>query len=87
MLEEQGATVEKRMQEIRARIDAEYTAAQSEAEAARKYTAFCVREDGAKSFFQLDRTEVSWIPPVLAMTTPNAGGSFCAPTPWRWRKR
>ena len=74
VLEEQGATVEKRMQElltdlyvdsvpheiqqeIQNRIDAEYVAAQAEAEAARKYTAFCVREDGAKSFFQLDRTE------------------------------
>ena len=74
VLEEQGTTVEKRMQEmlidlyaesvpyevqqeIRARIDAEYAAAQAEAEAARKYTAFCVRENGTQSFFQLDRKE------------------------------
>ena len=44
-------------QEIRTRIDAEYTAVQAEAEAARKYTAFCVRENGTQSFFQLDRSE------------------------------
>ena len=44
-------------QEIRTRIDAEYAAEQAEKEAARKYTAFCVRENGEKSFFQLDRTE------------------------------
>ena len=74
VLEEQGTTVEERMQEmlidlyaesvpyevqqeIRTRIDAEYAAAQAEAEAARKYTAFCVRENGTQSFFQLDRSE------------------------------
>lgn len=74
VLEEQGTTVEKRMQEmlidlyaelvpyevqqeIRARIDAEYAAAQAEAEAARKYTAFCVRENGTQLFFQLDWSE------------------------------
>ena len=74
VLEEQGSSVEKRMQEmlidlyaelvphevqqeIRTRIDAEYAAEQAEKEAARKYTAFCVRENGEKSFFQLDRTE------------------------------
>ncbi|MEY8259706.1 hypothetical protein AALA80_05100 [Oscillospiraceae bacterium 50-60] len=74
VLEEQGTTVEKRMQEmltdlyvelvpyvvqqmIRTSIDAEYAAAQAEKEAARKYTAFCARENGEKSFFQLDRTE------------------------------
>ena len=44
-------------QEIRARMDAEYAAAQAAEEAARKYTAFCVREAGVKSFFQLDRSE------------------------------
>jgi hypothetical protein len=44
-------------QEIRTRIDAEYAAAQVAEKAARKYTAFCVREDGANSFFQLDRSE------------------------------
>ena len=74
VLEEQGSSVEKRMQEmlidlyaelvphevqqeIRTRIDAEYAAEQAEKEAARKYTAFCVRENGEKSFFQLNRTE------------------------------
>lgn len=74
VLEEQGTSVEKRMQEmlidlyaelvpvetqqeIRARMDAEYAAAQAAEEAARKYTAFCVREAGVKSFFQLDRSE------------------------------
>ena len=74
VLEEQGSSVEKRMQEmlidlyaelvphevqqeIRTRIDAEYAAEQAEKEAARKYTAFCVRENGEKLFFQLDRTE------------------------------
>ena len=73
-LEEQGTTVEKRMQEvlidlytelvpvetqqeIRARIDADHAAAQAAEEAARKYTAFFVREAGAKAFFQLDRAE------------------------------
>ena len=74
VLEEQGTTVEKRMQEmltdlyaelvpyevqqeLRARMDAEYAAAQAAEEAARKYTAFCVRENGTQSFFQLDRSE------------------------------
>jgi len=74
VLEEQGSSVEKRMQEmlidlyaelvphevqqeIRTSIDTEYAAEQAEKEAARKYTAFCVRENGEKSFFQLDRTE------------------------------
>ena len=74
VLEKQGISVEKRMQEmlidlyaelvpvetqqeIRTRMDAEYAATQAEEEAARKYTAFCVREDGTQSFFQLDRSE------------------------------
>ncbi len=69
VLEEQGSSVEKPMQEmlidlyaelvphevqqeIRTRIDTEYAAEQAEKEAARKYTAFCVRENGEKSFFQ-----------------------------------
>ena len=74
VLEEQGTTVEKRMQdaltelyvelvppeirqEISARIKEELAARQEEIEAARKYTAFCVRENGTQSFFQLDRSE------------------------------
>ncbi|MDE6455521.1 MAG: hypothetical protein K2L38_06400 [Dysosmobacter sp.] len=74
VLEEQGTSVEKQMQEmlfdlyeeqvpaetrqeIRARIDAEYAAAKAEEEAARKYTVFRVRENGADSFFQLERKE------------------------------
>ena len=73
-LEEQGTTVEKRMQdaltelyvelvppeirqEISARIKEELAARQEEIEAARKYTAFCVRENGTQSFFQLDKSE------------------------------
>ena len=44
-------------QMIRASMGAEYAAAQAEKEAARKYTAFCARENGERSFFQLDRTE------------------------------
>lgn len=74
VLNEQGTTVEKRMQgmlidlytelvpqevrqEIRSRLDAERAAKLAEEESARKYTVFCVREDGAKSFFQMDRSE------------------------------
>ena len=74
VLEKQGTTVEKRMQEmliglyaelvpheeqqeIRSRLDAERAAEQAEEEAARKYTAFCVRENDEISFYQLDRTE------------------------------
>ena len=74
VLEEQGSTVEKRMQEalldlyaelvpqeiqqeIRTRIDAEYAAGRAAEEAARKYTAFRVRENGSDSFFQLDSKE------------------------------
>lgn len=74
VLEEQGTTVEKRIQEmltdlyaelvphetqqaIRVRIDAERAAWEAEQEAARKYTAFCVRENGTQSFFQLDSKE------------------------------
>ncbi len=43
----------KVQQEIRTRIDEESAAAQAEAEAARKYTAFRVREDGQEEYFQL----------------------------------
>lgn len=74
VLEEQGTTVEKRMQEmlvdlyaelvphevqqeICSRLDTERAAEQAEEEAARKYTVFCVRENGSKSFFQMDRSE------------------------------
>lgn len=74
VLEEQGSSVEKRMQsalnelyaelvppeiqqDICQRIDAEYAAEQAEIEAARKYTAFRVQENGAENFFQLDRRE------------------------------
>ena len=74
VLEKQGTTVEKRMQEmliglyaelvpheeqqeIRSRLDAERAAEQAAEEAARKYTAFCVRENDEISFYQLDRTE------------------------------
>ena len=74
VLEKQGTTVEKRMQEmliglyaelvpheeqqeIRSRLDAECAAEQTAEEAARKYTAFCVRENDKISFYQLDRTE------------------------------
>lgn len=42
---------------IRQRIDAESAAEQAEIEAARKYTAFRVEENGAENFFQLDRRE------------------------------
>ncbi len=44
-------------QEIRARIDAEHAALEAEQEAARKFTAFRVRQDGADAFFQLDHAE------------------------------
>lgn len=74
VLEKQGTTVEKRMQEmliglyaelvpheeqqeIRSRLYAECAAEQTAEEAARKYTAFCVRENDKISFYQLDRTE------------------------------
>ncbi|WP_300611893.1 hypothetical protein [uncultured Oscillibacter sp.] len=42
---------------IRTRLDKEEAEARAAEEAARKYTAFCVRENGERSFFQLDRTE------------------------------
>lgn len=42
---------------IRTRIDKEDAEARAAEEAARKYTAFCVRENGTQSFFQLDRSE------------------------------
>ena len=44
-------------QEIRARIDAEHAALEAEQEAARKYSAFRVRQDGGDEFFQLDHSE------------------------------
>ncbi len=44
-------------QEICARIDAEHAALEAEQEAARKFTAFRVRQDGADAFFQLDHSE------------------------------
>lgn len=44
-------------QDIRQKIDAEQAAGQSEIEASRKYTVFCVRENGSENFFQLDRQE------------------------------
>jgi len=70
VLEEQGTSVEDKMQEmlidlysdlvpyevqqeICTRIDTEHAAEQAAAEAARKYTAFHLREDGVDSFFQL----------------------------------
>jgi len=43
--------------EIRARIDAEHAALEAEQEAARKYSAFRVRQDGGDEFFQLDHSE------------------------------
>ena len=74
VLEEQGTSVEKRMQgmlldmyealvpretqeAIRIRLDKEEAKMRAEEEMARKYTAFCVRENGERSFFHLDRTE------------------------------
>lgn len=43
--------------EIQARIDAEQAAWEAEQEAARRYTIFHVRENGADAFFQLERQE------------------------------
>lgn len=74
VLEQQGTSVEKQMQEmlielyaenvpqevqrdIRQRIDAEYAAEQTEREAARKYSAFQVRKNGADRFYQLEQGE------------------------------
>lgn len=74
VLEEQGSSVEKRMQlalnelyaelvppeiqrDIREKINAESAVEQAEIEAARKYTAFRVQENGAENFFQLDQGE------------------------------
>ena len=42
---------------IRTRLDKEEAEARAAEEAARKYTAFCVRENGERSFLQPDRTE------------------------------
>ena len=44
-------------QEIHTRIEAEHTAERAAEEAARKYTAFRVRENGAESFFRLGQKE------------------------------
>ncbi len=44
-------------QEIRNRIDAERVEEQAEQEAARKYSAFRVRQDGADVFFEVDHSE------------------------------
>lgn len=74
VLEEQGTSAEKRIQdmvtdlyaelvpyevqqEIRDRIDAERAAWEAEQEAARKYTAFRVREGGVDEYYQLDHSE------------------------------
>ena len=74
VLEEQGSSVEERMQEmlidlyselvpyevqqeIRTRIDAEHAAEHAAIEAARKHTAFRVRENGSDLFFQMDGKE------------------------------
>lgn len=74
VLEQQGTSVEKQMQEmlvqlyaenvpqevqrgIRQRIDDEYAAELAEREAARKYSAFQVRESGKDRFYQLDQGE------------------------------
>lgn len=43
--------------DIRQRIDVEYAAEQAKREAARKYSAFHVREDRTDRFYQLDRGE------------------------------
>mgnify|MGYP001046527803 FL=1 len=74
VLEEQGTSAEKRIQEmvtdlyaelvpyevqqeIRDRIDAERAAWEAEQEAARKYTAFRVRQGGMDEYYQLDHNE------------------------------
>ena len=58
LLDMYEALVPRETQEaIRTRIDKEEAEVRAAEEAARKYTAFCVREAGAKSFFQLDRPE------------------------------
>lgn len=74
VLEEQGTSTEKRIQEmvtdlyaelvpyevqqeIRDRIDAERAAWEAEQEAARKYTAFRVRQGGMDECYQLDHSE------------------------------
>ncbi len=44
-------------EEIQSRINAEFAAWEAEQEAARKFTAFRVRQDGADEFFQLDHAE------------------------------
>lgn len=58
LLDMYEALVPRETQEaIRTRLDKEESEARAAEEAARKYTAFCVRENGERSFFQLDRTE------------------------------
>ncbi|WP_243154133.1 hypothetical protein [Pseudoflavonifractor sp. 60] len=58
LLDMYEALVPRETQEaIRTRLDKEEAKARAAEEAARKYTAFCVRENGERSFFQLDRTE------------------------------
>lgn len=58
LLDMYEALVPRETQEaIRTRLDKEEAEARAAEEAARKYTAFCVRENGERSFFQLDRTE------------------------------
>ena len=58
LLDMYEALVPRETQEaIRTRLDKEDAKVRAAEEAARKYTAFCVREDGAKLLFQLDRTE------------------------------
>lgn len=47
----------KVQQEIRTRIDTECAAERAAMEAARTYTAFCVRADGTEQFFQLGQNE------------------------------
>jgi len=44
-------------EDIQSRIDAEHAALEAEQEAAKKFTAFRVRQDGADAFFQLDHSE------------------------------
>ena len=58
LLDMYEALVPRETQEaISTRLDKEDAKVRAAEEAARKYTAFCVREDGAKLLFQLDRTE------------------------------
>lgn len=58
LLDMYEALVPRETQEaIRTRLDKEEAKMWAAEEAARKYTAFCVRENGEMSFFQLDRAE------------------------------